>query len=347
MEQLFSFSIILIKRIFMADYNTTDDKRKTILIVGINSFVGSNLAEFLKRDYRIVGTYYRKFLRIPGVLSLPCNVLNKEEVQLVMYAFKPDFVLYCAGLTSVKECNDSPNMSDALNSSGLFNISELAPRYGARVVYFSNQFVFSGENKKHNEMDNPDALTQYGKSQSSTEFYLQKSSLNYLIIRCCRLYGRGISPLRENWFEIFQRNFIKNKSTVCDNFSIQGFLDIYYLGLVVKMCIDKNVVNRLIHFSSQDTMSYFDFAKHYCEVYRQSEELVVSGKWNLPKMKGSVNKNKDDYYYYKLDILNLEGLLKIKMPTVRESLEFTYSRWNGTKHSAKNITSAGDGVSFI
>jgi dTDP-4-dehydrorhamnose reductase len=64
-------------------------------------------------------------------------------------------------------------------------------------------------------------------------------------------------------------------------------------------------------------------------------------------MKGSVNKNKDDYYYYKLDILNLEGLLKIKMPTVRESLEFTYSRLHGTKHVPKNVTSSGDGVSFI
>ncbi len=329
------------------DHNTTADKRKTILIIGINSFVGSNLAEFLKNDYRVVGTYYRKFLRVPGILSLPCNVLNKDEVQLVMYAFKPDFVIYCVGLSSVKECQESPNLSDALNSSGLFNVSELAPRYGARVVYLSNHFVFSGENKKHNEMDNPDAITQYGKSQSGTEFYLQKSSLNYLIIRSCRLYGRGISPLRENWFEIFQRNFIKNKSTQCDDFSVQGFLDIYYLGLVVKMCIDKNVVNRLVHFSSQDTVSYYEFAQTYCEIFRQSGELLNKGKWNLPMLKGSENKNKDDHFYYKLDILNLEGLLKIKMPTVRESLEFTYSRFHGTKHAPKNVTNKSEGISFI
>lgn len=329
------------------DYNTTADKRKTILIIGISSFVGSNLAEFLKNDYRVVGTYYRKYIRVPGVLALPCNVLNKEEVQLVMYAFKPDFVLYCVGLTSVRECYESPNLSDALNSSGLFNVSELAPRYGARVVYFSNYFVFSGENKKHNEMDNPDAITQYGKSQSGTEFYLQKSSLNYLIIRCGRLYGHGLNPLRENWFEILQRNFIKNKSTMYDDFSTQGFIDVYYLGLILKMCIDKNLVNRLVHFSSQDMMSYYEFAKLYCEVFRQSNELITKGKWTLPINKGSENKNKDDRFYYKLDVLNLEGILKIKMPTVSESLHFTYSRFNGTKNVPKNITNKGEGVSFI
>jgi dTDP-4-dehydrorhamnose reductase len=329
------------------DYNTTADKRKTILIVGINSFIGSNLAEFLKNDYRVVGTYYRRYVRVPGVLALPCNVLNKEELQLVMYAFKPDFVLYCVGLTSVRDCHEVPNLSDALNSSGLFNVSELAPRYGARVVYFSNHLVFSGDNKKHNEMDNPDSITQYGKSMASTEFYLQKSSLNYLIIRCCRLYGRGISPLRESWFEIFQRNFIKNKNMVCDDFSNQGFVDIYYLALVLKICIDKNVVNRLVHFSSQDSMTYYEFAKTYCELFRQSEDMITKGKWNLPLLKGTENKNKDDRFYYKLDILNIEGILKIKMPTIKESLEFTYSRFYGTKHIPKTVTSKGEGISFI
>jgi dTDP-4-dehydrorhamnose reductase len=329
------------------DYNTTTDKRKTILIMGINSFIGSNMAEFLRNDFRIVGTYHRKFLRIPGILSLPCNVLNKEEVQLIMYAYKPDFVLYCVGLTSVKECHDLPNMSDALNSAGLFNVTEMAPRYGARVVYFSNHYVFSGFNKKYNEMDNPDAITQYGKSMSSTEFYLQKSSLNYLIIRSCRLYGRGISPLRENWFEIFQKNIINNKSMMCDSFSMQGFLDVYYLGFVLKMCIDKNIVNRLIHFSSQDMMTYYEFVKQYSEVFYQSNELVSKGKWSLPIMKGNENKNADDNYYFKLDILNLEGLLKIKMPTIRESLEFTYKRYYGAKHISKSVGSKGDAVTFI
>lgn len=33
----------------MFDLNSAQDRRKTILIIGINSFLGSNLAEFLKK----------------------------------------------------------------------------------------------------------------------------------------------------------------------------------------------------------------------------------------------------------------------------------------------------------
>jgi dTDP-4-dehydrorhamnose reductase len=144
-----------------------------------------------------------------------------------------------------------------------------------------------------------------------------------------------------------QRNFAKNKSTVFDSFSFQGFLDVYYLGLVLKMCIDKNVVNQLIHFSSQDVMSFYEFSNLYAEIFHQPKELISRGKWPMQLMKGSGNKNKDECYYYKLDILNLEGLLKIKMPTIKESLEFTYSRFHGPKQVSKTSTNQGEELSFI
>lgn len=329
------------------DHTIAPDKRKTVLIIGVNSFVGSNLAEFFRKDYRVVGTYHKKNHPLPGILTLPCDVLNKEEVQLVLYAFKPDFVLYCAGMTSLKDCAEKPNACDALNSAGLFNVAELAPRYGARIVYFSSQFVFAGANKNYNEMDNPDVITQYGKAQASSEFYLQKSSLNYLIFRCCKLYGRGLTPLRNTSFELLQKNIKNNQNAVYDDFVHQGFLDVYYLGMILKMCIDKNVSNRLVHFSTQDTMTYYEFSKLYCEIFNESDGLVNKGKWPFPIAKGASIEKLEEHLHFKLDILNIEGLLKIKMPTIRESMEFTYKRFNGSKHISKSVTNKGDGISYI
>lgn len=330
----------------MFDLNTAQDKRKTILIVGINSFVGSNLAEFFRKDYRVVGTYHKKIQQLPGVLTLPCDVLNKDEVQLVLYAFKPDIVLYCVGLTSLQDCADMPNGSDALNSAGLFNMAEMAPRYGSRIIYFSSQYIFSGANKNYNEMDNADVITQYGKSQASSEFYLQKSSLNYLIIRCSKLYGRGVSPLRDTWFEQLQKNIKKSQTVAYDDYIHQGFLDVYYLGMVLKMCIDKNISNRLIHFSSQDTMTYYEFAKTYAEVFHESTGLISAGKWHFPILKNTMMDKIEEKLYYKIDVLNIEGLLKIKMPTIRESIEFTQRRLHGVSKPGKGANK-GQGLSYI
>jgi dTDP-4-dehydrorhamnose reductase len=323
------------------------DKRKTVLIVGVNSFLGSNLAEFFRKDYRVVGTYHKKNHPLPGILTLPCDVLSKDEVQLVLYAFKPDYVFYCVGMTSLKDCAETPNNCDALNSAGLFNVAELAPRYGARIVYFSSQYVFSGTNKNFNEMDNPDVITQYGKAQASSEFYLQKSSLNYLIFRCCKLYGRGVDPLQNTFFEQLQKNLKDNQGVVYDDFVHQGFLDVYYLGMILKMCIDKNVTNRLVHFSAQDTMTHYEFSKLYCEIFNESDGLINKGKWHFPIAKGANIEKLEEHLYYKLDVLNMEGLLKIKMPNIRESMVFTYKRFNGSKALHKAVKNKGEGISFI
>ncbi len=322
------------------------DKRKTILIIGLTSMIGSNLAEFFKKEYRVVGTYYRKPISVPGVLALPCNVLSKEEVQLVLYAFKPDFVVYCAGYTGLKECSDNPNVSDALNSGGLFNVAELAPRYGARVIYLSSNYIFSGDNRAFNEMDNPDVITQYGKSQASSEFYLQKSSLNYLIIRCCRIYGRGMNPIRNSYFDEMQRRIKLNQSSVYDDFVHTGFVDVNYLAMVLKICFERNVSNRVLQFSSQDMMTSYEFAKCYAEVFGEGEGLINKGKWYFPILKTASLNRSSEHHYFKMDILNIEGILRLKLPTIQESLQFTYRRFKGADKT-KSTTKKGEGISFI
>ena len=66
----------------MVDIAKEVKRKKTILIFGLSSFLGSNLADFFKKDYRIVGTYNKNTVKIPGILTIPCDVLVKEEVLL-------------------------------------------------------------------------------------------------------------------------------------------------------------------------------------------------------------------------------------------------------------------------
>lgn len=163
---------------------------------GASSFVGSNLIEFFKKDFKVIGTYHKTYVSIPEVLTVPCDVLNKDEVQLILFAFKPDITIYCVGVSSIVECAKSSDLADALNTSGLFNVAEYCQRYKSQICYISSGYVFGGERKNYIEMDIPDATTVYGKTQAAAEFYIQKTSLNYVIFRACNLYGRGINPVK-------------------------------------------------------------------------------------------------------------------------------------------------------
>jgi len=331
----------------MSEIKLTPKRRKTILIFGISSFLGSNLAEFFSKDYRVVGTYNKTPVSIPGALVIPCDVLIKEEVQLVMFAFKPDFTIYAVGMSSLVECHKNEELADALNTSGLFNVTEYCQRYKSQICYISSNFVFGGEDKKYIEMDIPDANTVYGKTQASAEFYIQKTSLNYIIFRTCLLYGRGYNPKNNTRFEAMQKKIHDNETITMDEYIQVGFLDVQYLALIIKICFEKSVQNRLFQVSTNDILSHFEFAKLYCDVFGESKTFVNRVRWPFPIAATAAVVPTSEKLKFKLDINNIEGFLNIELPTIEESLKFTKNRFCGVDKKTSSKKTGGEGVTFI
>jgi dTDP-4-dehydrorhamnose reductase len=161
---------------------------------------------------------------------------------------------------------------------------------------------------------------------SSTEFYIQRSCLNYLILRCCPLYGRGYNPTHSNWFENLQLSFAKGEQVLADDSVHTGFLDVQIMIRILKATLANNITNRLLHVSSKDSMTRYEFALLYAKIFKKDEGLVqrITGKF-------PVDKNKDDNqsYYYRLDTSNIEEFLNAKMPKIEDSLQLTYKRLSG------------------
>lgn len=304
-------------------------KRKTILIFGANSFAGSNLAEFFVRDYRVIGTYYKNPFEIPGVLLVSCNVLRKEKVQSVLLAFRPDIAIYAVGPSSLMDTVEKERLVHNLNTTGLFNIVEYCHRYGAQIVYLSSVYVFGGEDKQYIEIDVPDMNTIYGEIKASAEYYLQKTSVNYLIFRCCSLYGRSLNPFRTTWFEMIQGGIANFENISSDHHVRMGFLDVFYAAMAMRVCFEKDIGGRLFHISSSDCLTHYEFAKLYCQVFRESDEQVIKSYWKFPLMHFKIPSSSHKNNRYHLDASYVENILGVKLPSIKESLELTRERFSG------------------
>ncbi|MDD0854562.1 sugar nucleotide-binding protein [Halobacteriovorax sp. GB3] len=320
-------------------------RKKTILIFGISSFLGSNLAEFFKDEYKVVGTYNKNPVRIPGILTIPCDVLQKDEVQLVLFAFRPDITIYAVGMSSVVDCALEPERADALNTSGLFNVVDYCARYKSQICFISSANVFAGEKKNYLEMDIPDPNTIYGKTQASAEFYIQKTSLNYILFRSSKLYGRSNNPKRFTWFDLIQMKLSQKEQIELDDYVSTGYLDVYYLAMILKICFDREVKNRLFQVSSTDQMTLYNFTKKYAEIFNDQSTLITKGKWSYPILTSAAT-HVAEKFYFDLDVSNLEGFLNIKLPSIEESLNYTFKRLHGVKKESKKDKNTG-GVNFI
>lgn len=323
-------------------------KQKTILIFGISSFVGSNLAAFFKNDYKVIGTYHKSPIFLNGVVTVPCDVLNREQIQLVVFAFKPDIVIYCAGVSSILDCSMRESAADSLNTNGLLNVTEACERNKAQVCYISSSHVFGGENKKYTEIDIPNSLTFYGRTQAQSEFYVQKNSLNYIIFRTCPLYGRSYNRNFVTWYEKLEYKVALGKKLIADNFVHTGFLDIYYLALLMRMSFEREYNNRLFQVCSSNIMTHYQFAKLYCKQFSMSDDSVSPGKWAYPKSKLADLDLLEDNLYFDMDTSNVESFLRIKLPSIEESLKLTFKRFKGViKASAQTDSSSSTSVKYI
>lgn len=301
--------------------------KKTIMIFGVSSFVGSNLLETLKDHYRIVGTYHKTPVLIPGVLCLPCDVLKKDYVSNLVSRFRPDFTIYAVGMSSLKECQSLPKYSDALNSAGAVNCSIGSERFGSKFIYISSGFVHGGGDTVYREAETPFPCSAYGTSLSSAEFYIQRSCLNYLIFRCAPLYGRGYGPKQSNWFEYLQTSYAKGEPIKADDSVETGFLDIHIMTKIMKLSIEGAATNRLFHISSSDFMTRYKFSKLYAKIFKKDDGLIqrVNGNFPYENTKGGEIPSN---LFFRLNTSNISDFLNTKMPTVEESLTLTYKRLN-------------------
>ena len=299
-------------------------KNKSILILGVSSFVGSNLAEFFKKDYKVFGAYFKNKVEIPGVFTFPCDISKSEQIQTCFQVSKPDIVIYCAGVPSVWGCHEDSKEAVKLNANALYFVTENCLKHGSKIIYISSSLVFSGEKELYGEIDIPDFSTELGKSKSSGEYFLETSAQDYLIFRCCQLYGRAIVWQRPNFFQQLEKQISIN----CDDNLSTGFLDINYLGMVISLSIESNLRNLLLHVSSTNLFTKFQFANQYAKLFQIDPSFIKKTRLDLPMLPDKSFK-KDQKLMFNLSTKNLENYLNITFPTIEESLEITYKRFNG------------------
>ena len=319
--------------------------KKTILVIGASSFVGSNIIENLNDDYHVIGTYCNNPVQYKNVTTIKCDVMDKNQIQAVMYTFQPQIAIYCAGLNTLENCKAYPKLADALNTAGVFNVSIFTERFGCKFVYISSHHVFPGDDVTYNESDSPLPIRVYGNTVAASEFFIQKSCLNYLLLRTCFLYGRNYLSEQKNWFEYLEERMFSKKKITADNSIFQGFLDVNLFCQVLKTLIDKEVRNRLIQISSSNVVSYYEFAKSYAKVFELDDSPISKGAWNFPLEKNffTIN-NAMDERKFRMDVLNVERAIGMLMPTVEQSLLATKNSLSNKNLKKKRKI---DGIQYV
>jgi dTDP-4-dehydrorhamnose reductase len=105
-----------------------------------------------------------------------------------------DLILHLAANTHVDGCEEDPEEAHRVNALGTANVVSAARSVGARVLYLSTDFVFSGlDHGEYGEDDDTRPINEYGRSKLAGEGYLAAEDV---IVRSSWIFGDGRNFIR-------------------------------------------------------------------------------------------------------------------------------------------------------
>ena len=150
------------------------------VITGAGGLLGSALLNVMAR-------------RGMGYTALRKSDLDVTDVFATESRFKveePDVVFHCAAFTDVDRAESERKESFAVNAGGAGKVAEACRKVGARMVFFSTDYVFGGAKRTpYSPNDEPDPLSAYGESKLAGENTVTASDVDVLLIRTSWLYG--------------------------------------------------------------------------------------------------------------------------------------------------------------
>jgi len=123
-----------------------------ILITGASGLLGLNLALQASRQHAVVGVVNHNQLINTPFEQMSADLGSPDEVQRVLAFSRPDWIIHCAALANLEDCEKNPTRAARINTWLPGYLAEQAGWLGARFLHISTDAVFDGESGNYREM---------------------------------------------------------------------------------------------------------------------------------------------------------------------------------------------------
>ncbi|MCE5193110.1 dTDP-4-dehydrorhamnose reductase [bacterium] len=152
-----------------------------LLVVGADGQLGSDVVRLLSPT-----------VEVTALVMDELDVTDRAGLRQAVESVRPDVVVNCAAWTAVDRAETEQDAAYRVNVLGAANVAQAARRVGARVVYFSSDYVFDGTATQPYDEDAPTGpLSVYGRTKLLGEQATREANPDHLILRLAWLYGRS------------------------------------------------------------------------------------------------------------------------------------------------------------
>ncbi len=261
---------------------------KTILVTGSNGLLGQKIIYALRNrsDVRCIATSKgdNRMLAKDGYAFESLDITDGEQMEKVFAYHKPDAIINTAAMTNVDACEAKKEECVLANVKAVALLIFFCEKYNTHLIQLSTDFVFDGERGPYIEDDKPNPLSFYAQSKYDAELLIQKSKINWTIIRTIIIYGVVDDNSRSN-VVLWAKNSLEKKQKI--NVINDQFRSPTLAEDLAEACISVVLKNAtgIYHVSGRETMCMLDIVKMVADYFHLDSSYinpVSSAQLNQP-----------------------------------------------------------------
>lgn len=286
-------------------------------VIGASGLVGQALARVLQGNrYEVAGTYATR----PGSGLAPLDVRDASAVEEYLRRVRPEIIFLTTALTNVDYCEDHPEEASRVNVEGAKNVALAADRCGAKLVYYSTDYIFDGTNGPYDEEAQACPVSVYGKSKLEAEKAIQGSSKDHLILRTTVVYGWDRSS-KNFAMQLYQRLRAGTPMRVPEDQVGNPTLVDYLAEASVRLV--QQGARGIVNVVGKDLISRSEFGKTLARLFGMDPEMVI------PVATASLNQRARRPLRGGLKVDKLARLLGTEAMPLEEALKRLRRQWRG------------------
>lgn len=215
-----------------------------------------------------VGTYANR----PGAEMRHLDITEASQVAACIAELRPRAIYLTAALTHVDFCEDHEEAARRINICGPRIVAEEARRAGAKLVFYSTEYIFDGAHGPYDEDAAPNPLSVYGRTKLEAERAIRGILDDALILRTTVVFGwdRDSKNFAMQIYDRVQRGL---EMTIPDDQLGSPTLAGYLAEVSVRLL--ERGVSGVFNVAGRDTVPRTEFARALVALFGGKQERVI------------------------------------------------------------------------
>ncbi|MBS1681998.1 MAG: NAD(P)-dependent oxidoreductase [Bacteroidetes bacterium] len=247
-----------------------------ILVTGSNGLLGQKLVGLISPlpEFHLIATAKSKL--IPELIRgefYSLNITDEKQVSELISTVKPDVVINTAAMTQVDQCETEKEKCWLANVTAVEYIVDACRENNTHLIHLSTDFIFDGTHGPLDENEKPNPLSYYGESKLAAETAIQKSNINWTILRTVLVYGVTKDMSRSNIVLWVKKSLEEGKkiNVVNDQWRTPTLAEDLAQACLLAA---RKKANGIYHVSGNELMTPYDIALATAEFFNLDKSLI-------------------------------------------------------------------------